>query len=319
MARLRALHLPQATPRREGSKRRPRANGNDLRANARDADCCEGLLAPWSGIEPKIVSVGNDALHVRSTSKARGSLGNDRPHFPMTTKPSRRPAARTPRDRSERGSDAGAGTRIADGDGVATGRREDEMSAFARSLMGLGSVLVAACSTTVPTETPGVERLGRTLLRYAGPEVEADVSYRIPTLDLGEDWLFLDVAFTAVDEPVEIDRTKVWVRTPAGEEIPLATQEEFRAAHGELTPKMASADVAGEPLGQFPGRTEKRLEFFATPFEDLVVDSFWVTYRDVYVGRLYFNIPGGVQAGHWELHVKLAESELRIPFRLQDE
>ena len=184
---------------------------------------------------------------------------------------------------------------------------------------GLLVVATVGCSTAVPTETPGVERLGNTVLRYNGPEIEAVVSYRVPTLDLGEDWLFLDVAITAVDDPVEVDRQKIWVRTPAGEEIALATQEEFRAAQGELTPKLAQADVAAEPLGYFAGRIEKKLEFFATPFEGLVFDSFTVTDREVYVGRLYFNVPGGMQAGRWELRAKLAESELRIPFRLEDE
>ena len=186
-------------------------------------------------------------------------------------------------------------------------------------LAGLLVVAALGCSTAVPTETPGVERLGNTVLRYTGPEIEAVVSYRVPANDLGEDWLFLDVAITAVDDPVEVDRAKIWVRTPAGEEVALATQEEFRAAHGELAPKLAQADVAGEPLGYFAGRIEKKLELFATPFEGLVFDSFTVTDREVYVGRLYFNIPGGVQAGRWELHAKLTESELRIPFRLEDE
>jgi hypothetical protein len=193
------------------------------------------------------------------------------------------------------------------------------MSRWARWMAGLAIVTALGCSTAVPTATPGVERLGNTVLRYTGPELEAVVSYRYAALNLAEHWLFIDVAFTAVDDPVEIDRKRVWVRTPTGEEVALATQEEFRAAHGELAAKLAHADVAGEPLGYFAGRIEKRLELFATPFEGLVYDSFWVTDREVYVGRLYFNVPGGVQPGRWELRAKFAESELRIPFRLDDE
>jgi hypothetical protein len=183
----------------------------------------------------------------------------------------------------------------------------------------VAAVAAAGCSSAVPTETRGVERLGETVLRYAGPEAEMVLSYRYPALNPVEDWLFLDVGITAVKDPVEIDRRKIWVRTPAGEEIPLATQEAFRAAHGELAAKLARADVLGEPLGYFPARQERKLELFATPFEGLVFDSFWVSYREVYVGRLYFEVPGGVQPGRWELRVKLAESEIRIPFRLASE
>lgn len=180
-------------------------------------------------------------------------------------------------------------------------------------------IAATACSSAVPTGTPGVERLGETVLRYAGPEVEAVVSYRFAAQSPGEDWLFLDVAITAVREPVEIDRTRISLRTPAGDEVALATQEEFRAAHGELAPMIARAEVVGEPLGYFSGRVEKRLELFALPFEPLVFDSFWVNNREVYVGRLYFAVPGGVQTGRWELHMRFAESELRVPFRLADE
>jgi len=190
-----------------------------------------------------------------------------------------------------------------------------------RGLLVAVPVLVATvgCSSAVPTATPGVDRVGATVLRYRGPEVEAVLSYRYASRNLGEDWLLLEIAMTTADNAtVEIDRNKIWVRTPAGEEVPLATQEAFRAAYSELAHKLAQADVVAEPLGYFGGREERPLGFFALPFEAIVYQSTWLTFREVHVGRLYFEVPGGIQAGRWELHVELPESEVRIPFRLGD-
>ncbi len=185
-------------------------------------------------------------------------------------------------------------------------------------LGGLALVLiVAGCSTATPTDTPGVERVGKTVLHYTGPEVETVVSYRVAGLRPGEDWLFLDVAITGSKrESVELKREKIAVRIPTGEVVPLATQKEFGEAYPQLTAAVARADVAGEPLDYFVNRTPKPLNFLVTPGSGIAFDSIWVNDLDVAVGRLYFFIPGGVQNGPYELRIDLEETKVRIPFRL---
>jgi hypothetical protein len=174
-----------------------------------------------------------------------------------------------------------------------------------------------ACSTAVPTETPGVARVGATVLRYSGPEVEAVLSYRFAAASIGDEWLLLEVALTgATHDSVEVKREGIRLRAPSGEDIPLAAQDEFAAAYGDLAPLLARADVAAEPLDYWIGRQEQPLEFFSNPGENLVFPSFWVSDRLVYTGRLFFDLPGGIQAGHYELRVKLPESEIKIPFQL---
>jgi hypothetical protein len=184
-----------------------------------------------------------------------------------------------------------------------------------------GAALLAlvtwGCSTAVPTETPGVSRVGATVLRYAGPEIEAVVSYRFASRSIGDEWLLLDIALTgAHHDSVEVTRDGISLRLPSGEDIPLAAQEEFAAEYGTLAPVLARADIAAEPLDYWSGRKDQPLEFFSPPGQGLVFPSFWVNDRLVYSGRLYFFVPGGIQNGHYELRIKLPESEVRIPFRL---
>jgi hypothetical protein len=162
-----------------------------------------------------------------------------------------------------------------------------------------------------------VDRVGRTVLRYAGPEVEAAVSYRVADLRLGEEWLFLDVAVTGTGRTsVELKREKIAIRIPSGEIVPLATQVEFGQAYPQLAAALARADVASEPLDYFISRKPKSLNFLVAPGTGLAFDSVWVNDLEVASGRLCFFVPGGVQAGAYELRLDLLESKVRIPFRL---
>jgi hypothetical protein len=195
------------------------------------------------------------------------------------------------------------------------------MEVVMKTVAWVGAALLAGaavgCSTAMPTDTPGVTRVGATALRYAGPDVEAVLSYRFAGTSIGDDWMLLDVAMSgARHESVEVTRAGITLRTPSGEDLPLADQGEFAAAYGALAPVLARADVGAEPLDYWSGRRDQPIEFFSPPGQSLVFPSFWVNDRLVYSGRLYFQVPGGIQPGRYELRVKLVESELRIPFTL---
>ncbi len=177
--------------------------------------------------------------------------------------------------------------------------------------------IAAGCGSAIPTGTPGVERVGRTVLRYAGPEVEVILSYRVAGARPGEEWLFLDVAITGAGHTaVEVQRGRIAVRVPGGDAIPLATQKEFGEAYPRLAAALARADVASEPIDYFAGRAPKSLDFLVAPGFGIAFDSVWVNDREVATGRLCFFVPGGVQDGPYELRIDLQESKVRIPFRL---
>jgi hypothetical protein len=188
---------------------------------------------------------------------------------------------------------------------------------IAASAGALAVLALTACSTATPTGTPGVERLGATVLRYSGPEVDAILSYRYAGMNQGEEWLFLDLAVTANKRTaVEIKRDNISLATPSGDVVPLATQQEFGQAYPQLAAALARADVAAEPIDYWPSRTQKPLSFLVIPGSGLALESVWVNDLDVATGRLYFDLPNGVQSGHYELRINLEESKVLIPFRL---
>jgi hypothetical protein len=179
------------------------------------------------------------------------------------------------------------------------------------------AVLGIACSSATPTGTPGVDRMGETVLRYQGPEIEAVIGYRYASLNLGEEWLIVDLAVTAAGgDSVKIDRSRIFVRPPTGDAVYLPSQEEFAAAYGSLQSKIVRASVAADPLDYFKPRRECALRFLAEPGAGLVYPETWVDDRRVCSGRLFFEIPGGVQSGTYVLGIDLEESKVRIPFKL---
>ncbi len=178
-------------------------------------------------------------------------------------------------------------------------------------------VTTLACSTAAPTDTPGVDRLGATMLRYRGPDLEIVLSYSFANANLGDDWLFLDTAVTGVNRnSVELNREKISIKIPSGEIIPLASQKDFGEAYPGLAARLARADIAREPLANFPERRPKGLDFLVVPGTGVALDSVWVNDQEVAIGRLYFDVPSTVQAGGYELRIDLPETKIRIPFRL---
>ncbi len=178
------------------------------------------------------------------------------------------------------------------------------------------AVLATACSSATPTGTPGVDRMGQTVLRYRGPEIEAAIGYRYASQNLGDEWLIIDLALTATGDPVKIDRSRIFVRPPAGDAVYLPSQEEFAAAFGALRGNILRAAVAADPLDYFKPRADCELKFLAEPGTSLVFPETWVDDRRVCSGRLFFLVPGGVQAGTYVLGIDLTETKVRIPFKL---
>ncbi len=176
-----------------------------------------------------------------------------------------------------------------------------------------------ACATGQPTGVPGLERMGATVLRYRGPELELALSYRYATLSLGEQWLILEVAMTApAGKVTEVRRERVFLVAPDGRRIPLANQEQFARAYPQLQAGLRRAALATDPLDYFNRELTCSLEFFAAPGEGLVFPQVHVDDRRVCRGSLFFFVPEGLQPGTWTLAIDLVETRVRLPFQLTD-
>lgn len=199
------------------------------------------------------------------------------------------------------------------------------MKRLSRNLLAgfFGVAVLTGCASSNPDAPPPpvtqaeVEQVGATSVKYRGPDLELAMSYRFANMNLGMDWLLVDVAVTGARRlSVELKREKISLRTPDGETVPLPSQEELASAFSTIRAANQRADVAAEPLRYWGGRRLCTLNFLVEPGSNIVMQSIWVNDERWCVGRLYFPLAGGVQPGRYELRVDLPESKVRVPFVL---
>jgi hypothetical protein len=182
------------------------------------------------------------------------------------------------------------------------------------------ALVLAGCSSAslAPQQVPVVEQLGNGVERYGGADLWVVLEYQFAAMSLGEEWLMLDVTATGADgRTVTVQRDRIFVRTPDGARVPLASQQEFSRGYRDLRARLVRADIVSDPLLYFPrSRSLCAFQFFAEPGAGVTFDQVVLNDRRACSERFFFRIPGGVQPGRWVLGIDLAESQVRIPFEL---
>lgn len=147
------------------------------------------------------------------------------------------------------------------------------------------------------------------------------LGYRMAQEAVGEDWVMLDVGLTVrTSKGVTLKRGDFSVQTPDGKIVPLATQQDFAKA-GYLTALHMRAKVNKDSINYFPVEVRRGcpVQFFANLGQggrQLAFDQVELSNDRACVGRLYFQVPGGIKAGqHW-LKVAYPEGEVQVPFRI---
>jgi len=127
------------------------------------------------------------------------------------------------------------------------------------------------------------------------------------------------VGFTVLDGTPNYDLTRdaISLTTPDGKTIPLPTLEEFRKA--DLRALQNRERVQRDSINYFPTSAYRAcsVQFFPNlESRAMAWDTVELSSSRACVGRLYFQVPGGIAYGqHW-LNVKFAKSLVRVPFRI---
>jgi hypothetical protein len=147
----------------------------------------------------------------------------------------------------------------------------------------------------------------------------AIIGYRLANYSIGEEWMLLEFGTTLRDgQPYyKLTRDAISLETPDGKTLPLPTVQEYRAANTQAL--QAREKVQRDSINYFPpGATRAcRIGFFSD-LDDRPMswDEVELSPQRACLGRLFFNIPGGIQYGqHW-LNIKYAKSVVRVPFRI---
>jgi hypothetical protein len=198
----------------------------------------------------------------------------------------------------------------------------------AAGALSVGSLVIEGAAQSkdaqkVPIPQPGVPQImtmdGRYVRAAYNNEGYVVLGYKLANLSVGEDWLLLEVGVTLRKNAPDYDLTReaVTLETPSGTTLSLPTVAEYRKAN--LSALQARERVQRDSINYFPPNADQAcsLQFF-TDLENRPMswDKVELTNRRACLGRLYFQVPGGIKYGqHW-LNVKFANSLVRVPFRI---
>ena len=148
------------------------------------------------------------------------------------------------------------------------------------------------------------------------------IGYQVANRSIGEEWMMLDLGTTLRDGMPEykLKRDALSVDSPSTKNIQLATVEEYRKAN--LRALESRARVQRDSINYFPPMATQacRIGFFAEPGSPAMAwDEVAVSNRRGCMGRLFFQIPGGIVHGQYFLNVKFEKTLIRVPFRILTE
>ena len=151
----------------------------------------------------------------------------------------------------------------------------------------------------------------------------AILGYRLANESLGQEWMLLEFGVTVRDgtPDYKLIRDALSLETPDGKTLPLPSLSEYRKS-SEVRALQNREKVQRDSINYFPPGASYacRIGFFSDlddrpmPWDEVELSS-----ERACLGRLYFQVPGGIAYGqHW-LNVKFQNSLVRVPFRILTE
>jgi hypothetical protein len=204
----------------------------------------------------------------------------------------------------------------------------------AAKTLSLGAALAGVCllvlpgtaqeqRPTVKIPEPGVPEImtieGSFVRAAYNNEGYAILGYQLANRSIGEPWMLLEFGATVRDgvPSYTLTREHLTLDTPAGKTIPLATVEEHRKAN--LSALEQRERVQRDSINYFPPSATQacRIGFFSELSSPTRAwDEVELSNTRGCVGRLFFQVPGGIQYGQYWLNVKFQKSLVRVPFRI---
>lgn len=203
-----------------------------------------------------------------------------------------------------------------------------EMAATAVMIIAIIGLGVQTSAQQTPQQAGEHLGVADTFVRVATDEEGwVVVGYEIANDSVGKEWMLLDVGLTLTKgtEAQKITREDLKLVTPGHEVISLPTQEEFEKVRGSLKPLVKRDSLVGESINYFPPSADApcKLQFFNDPGAPrsgmLASDEVELSSNRACLGRVYFQVPGGVQLGTYNFDVRFANSVVKVPIDIMTE
>jgi hypothetical protein len=191
------------------------------------------------------------------------------------------------------------------------------------SLAFLGGAVAGQQPPVVKIPEPGVPQImtmeGQFVRAAYNNEGYVILGYQLANRSLGEEWMLLEVGMTILKgvPDYRLTRAALSLETPDGKTHPLPTDGEVR--QGDTRALQQRERVQRDSINYFPPTAHQacRIGFFAELDQRAMAwDEVELSTQRACLGRIFFQVPGGIAYGqHW-LNVKFENSTIRVPFRI---
>jgi len=176
-----------------------------------------------------------------------------------------------------------------------------------------------------PIPNPGVPQIttleGNFVRVGYNNEAYVILGYQMAQRSIGEPWLMLETGVTIMEKVKDqtLKRDAISLDIPNGTKVPLPTMEDYRKGEADVQALQNRAKVQRDSINYFPISASRpcRMGFFADLDQRAVSwDQVELSSDRACLGRLYFNVPGGITTGQYFLNVKFEQTLVRVPFRI---
>jgi len=194
------------------------------------------------------------------------------------------------------------------------------MFRLAAAVLTAGVALGAAQHPADNNAFPRTKFFGRATVQYKDERVRAVAIYDYSQRNHDQVWLLVQFGF-ALNEPAVVRRESIYVITPGGGNVPLATQQQFLAADtAQILRLRQNVGIFRRHVGNyFPtSLVSNGMAWVALPGE-LVRDPLILpTTYDIAIGDLYFKSPTmRWEAGTHRLVFDHEKGHAELPIRLE--
>jgi len=181
------------------------------------------------------------------------------------------------------------------------------------------SVLLGATAGAQQDFSPANHDRGRAAVEYRDQDEHVLAAYYYSQRHHESRWIVIDAALSTEERSL-LARDAFSLRTPAGREIPLATQRRVGEDTVTVQQLVRNASVEGHDVLSYFSQRERTygMRLFTFPFGGVVHDDFTVDHNEVAAGPLFFESPTGAwEDGTYALIVRHSNGVAELPIRLE--
>lgn len=190
---------------------------------------------------------------------------------------------------------------------------------ISRVLLSAAIATVAAAAPAAQNEFAFTRERGRAAVEYRNNDIHVVAAYYYSQLNHDSRWLMIEAAVSTT-RLMTIPRSAIALRTPAGREIPLASQARFGEDVERVRLLLQNAATTRHNLASYFNQRDRTddMRFFTLPFRGIVHDDFVVDVHRVVVGELFFESPTGLwEDGPYSLIVRHEQGQAELPIELE--